>query len=73
MAHTILFGETIRNLRKSRGWSQKTLSEKSGVNQGFISEIESGKKSPGFKTLKALSMAFSVSIDDLVSGETDFS
>lgn len=60
-----MLGDTLRKLRKERKWSQKVLSEKSGVNQGFISEIESGKKTPGLDTLRALSHALGTSISFL--------
>jgi transcriptional regulator with XRE-family HTH domain len=36
-------GEQIRQKREALGWSQRELSRRSGVAQGTISTIESGK------------------------------
>ncbi len=60
-----MIGETLKKLRKQRGLSQKALADKSGINQGFISEIENGKKSPGIDTLKSLSQTLEVPIGAL--------
>jgi transcriptional regulator with XRE-family HTH domain len=35
-------GETLRELRVNIGWSQKMLSEKSGVDRAMLSRVEKG-------------------------------
>jgi DNA-binding XRE family transcriptional regulator len=51
--------------RKKRGLSQATLAKTVGVAQGFISEIESGRKIGDVRTLGAIARALSVTLDDL--------
>ncbi len=56
----------LKAFRKHRGLSQSALGELSGIGQGLISEIESGKKQGSIDTLKALSDALNVDIGDLL-------
>ena len=43
MAVPVTPGERITDLRKARGWDQKTLAENSGLSESQISRIENGK------------------------------
>ena len=36
------FGDTIRNLREMRGWTQKDLAERSGIHPRTVFVIEDG-------------------------------
>jgi transcriptional regulator with XRE-family HTH domain len=40
------FGQTLRDLRQSRGISQRKLAEKVGVDFSYISKIENDRLSP---------------------------
>lgn len=51
--------------RKKRGMTQATLAGAAGVAQGFISEIESGKKTGDVSTLRKISAALGLRIDDI--------
>lgn len=44
----------VKNSRRARGWSQKELSERSGVAQSSLSLIESGDRSPTVDTLERI-------------------
>lgn len=55
-------GERLIQLRKSRGYSQYVLSQKSGVSQSFISAIEAGNKSPTISILKKLCDSLGISL-----------
>jgi len=46
--------QAIINARKRAGFTQKQLSEKTGIAQGDISKIERGEANPSLKTLKHL-------------------
>ena len=46
--------QAIINARKKSGYTQKQLSEKTGIAQGDISKIEKGEANPSLKTLKRL-------------------
>jgi transcriptional regulator with XRE-family HTH domain len=56
----------MRSYRKSLGMTQKQLGEKAGIAQEFVSEIESGKKSPSVEVLVKLCGALGCSADYLV-------
>lgn len=48
---------SIRELRESAGISQQQLAAKTGMTQGYISQIESGSRQPSIGTLRQLSRA----------------
>lgn len=49
--------------RRKRGWTQKKLAEKTGLNQSEISTLESGQANPTFRTLQLLAAALGGKID----------
>lgn len=63
------FHEKIQNLRKQRGLTQEELAELLFVSRTAISKWESGRGFPSIDSLKAISKFFSVSLDQLLSGE----
>ena len=63
------FCEKLLQLRKQKGLTQEQLAEKMFVSRTAVSKWESGKGYPNLDSLKYLSEIFSVSIDDLLSGE----
>ncbi|MGN0464603.1 MAG: helix-turn-helix domain-containing protein [Acutalibacteraceae bacterium] len=63
------FNEKLQELRKQRGLTQEELVEALYVSRTAISKWESGRGFPNTESLKAISKYFSVSIDELLSGE----
>ncbi len=63
------FHEKLQELRKNRGLTQEELAEALYVSRTAISKWESGRGYPSIDSLKEISRYFSVSIDDLLSGE----
>ncbi len=63
------FHETLQELRKQKGLTQEELAEALYVSRTAISKWESGRGYPSIDSLKALAKFFSVTIDDLLSGE----
>ena len=63
------FHEKLQELRKSRGLTQEELAQELYVSRTAVSKWESGRGYPGIDSLKAISAYFSVTIDDLLSGE----
>ena len=63
------FHEKLQELRKSRGMTQEELAEALYVSRTAISKWESGRGYPSIDSLKEISSYFSVSIDQLLSGE----
>ena len=53
-------GRRVRELRRRRGLTQAKLACGAGLNQGFISEIERGHRSPSYASLHALASALGV-------------
>lgn len=54
-------GHAIKEIRKSKGWSQTELAEKANMSQTALSQIEKGKsKRPGIETLKKISQALEI-------------
>ena len=62
------FHEKLQELRKSRGLTQEELAEALFVSRTAISKWESGRGYPSIDSLKEISRYFSVSIDELLSG-----
>src|SRR5438093_7795475 len=49
--------------RRKRGWTQKKLAEKTGLNQSEISTLESGQANPTYRTLQTLAAALGGKIE----------
>ncbi len=56
--------DTVKEIRRRKGWSQKDLAEESGVGQDTISGIESGRHEPRPSTLRKLAGALDVEVAD---------
>ena len=63
------FNEKLQELRKRKGLTQEELAEVLYVSRTAISKWESGRGFPNIESLKSISKFFSVSLDELLSGE----
>ena len=63
------FNEKLVTLRKQKGWTQEELAKELYVSRTAVSKWESGRGFPGIESLKAIAKLFSISIDELLSGE----
>lgn len=63
------FHEKLQQLRKQKGLTQEELAQILFVSRTAISKWESGRGYPNLDSLKAIAGYFSVSIDQLLSGE----
>ena len=63
------FHEKLQELRKNRGLTQEELAEALFVSRTAISKWESGRGYPSIDSLKQIANYFSISIDELLSGE----
>ena len=61
--------EKLQELRRKKGLTQEELAEILYVSRTAVSKWESGRGIPNLESLKAISKYFSVSIDELLSGE----
>ena len=62
-------GEKLQELRKQKGLTQEELAEILYVSRTAVSKWESGRGIPNIESLKSISKYFSISIDELLSGE----
>lgn len=63
------FHEKLQALRKQKGLTQDELAQVLYVSRAAVSKWESGRGYPNIDTLKQISKYFSVTVDDLLSGE----
>ena len=63
------FNEKLQQLRKDKGLTQEELAEMLFVSRTAVSKWESGRGYPNIDSLKAIAAFYSVSIDELLSGE----
>ena len=64
-----MLSEKIYTLRRKNGLSQEQLAEIIGVSRQTISKWEQGSSTPELEKLKALSVCFQVTIDELANDE----
>jgi len=63
------FNEKLQELRKQKAITQEELAQQLYVSRAAISKWESGRGYPNIDSLKELAKFFSVSIDELLSGD----
>lgn len=60
------FGENLRELRKSRGYSQDKFARLLGSNQVNVSAWEIGTRMPNLSTIKHIAETFNVPLSSLI-------
>lgn len=63
------FNEKLQQLRKLNSLTQEELAESLYVSRTAVSKWESGRGYPSIDSLKAIAKLFSVSVDELLSGD----
>lgn len=63
------FNEKLQELRKQKGLTQEELAQSLLVSRTAISKWESGRGYPSIDSLKAIAKFYSVTIDELLSGD----
>lgn len=64
----MIFGERLKELRRSRNWSQPELAEAIGIEQSYLSKLENDKSAPSPDMLERILGAFDIDIDTLLEG-----
>ena len=62
----MMFGENLKNLRKTKNFSQEKLAEKIGVSRQSVSKWECGDAYPEMNNILTLCNIFHCNINDLV-------
>jgi transcriptional regulator with XRE-family HTH domain len=63
-----ILSESVRNLRKQRGWSQEEFAHRCGLHRTYVGAIERGERNITLATLDAIATAFGVSAAKLLDG-----
>lgn len=63
--------ETIRNLRKEKGYTQAQLADATGINRAMIGRIENKDYVPTVEQLQALGETLGFEVVDMFTGDTD--
>ena len=61
-----MFGKNMRRIRFSKGMSQGDVSRAIGMDRGYISGLENGKRNPTLKNVEKIANVLNVSVADLV-------
>ena len=67
-----LVGESIRRLRIEENLTQEELALRSGLSQGYINQLENGKRKFAQKSLELISKALSIPIMEFFSEKEAF-
>ena len=59
----------IRNLRKSKGMSEKNVSEKMGISRPFYTQLEGGTRRLSVRYFEGIARALSTTVADLYSAD----
>ena len=65
-----MIADTIKDIRKKNFLNQTQFANRIGVTQGSVSQWENGLTRPNSEQLKAISLAFNISTDELLEKET---
>jgi len=71
MDHAKLFGRRLKILRKAKTLNQAKLAEKVGIETKYLSNLETGRRSPSFEKTVELAKALDVPVSALFSFDPD--
>ena len=63
----VKFGQRVKDLRLSKGYSQEKLAEISDLDRTYIPGIEAGKRNVSLVVVEKIAKAFSMSISELLN------
>ena len=61
-----MIGEVLQRMRKIYGYKAKEMSEKLGISNSYLSEIENNKKKPSLELLEVYSNVFESKVSSLI-------
>ena len=60
------FAENLRDARRDKGWTQRTLAQQVGVSCSCITQYETAKRMPNLEITSIMSHLLGISLDDLI-------
>ena len=64
----IRFGERLRELRKSKGYSQEGFAYECGLDRAYVGGIERGERNLALRNIEILANALDMTISELTDG-----
>jgi transcriptional regulator with XRE-family HTH domain len=64
----LLFGQTVRQLRLERGYSQEKLAELAGIHRNYAGAVERGERNVALVNMVRIAQALGVPLSRLVEG-----
>ena len=64
-----MVGENLKKIRADKGLTQEEVALRSGLSQGYINQLESGKRMYTQKSLEQIAAALDISITDFFREE----
>jgi len=62
------FGQRVRELRTSQGYSQEAFADRCGFVRTYMSRIETGTANPSLDAAKVLAGGLGISLSELLEG-----
>ena len=59
------FGDYLKQQREERGWTQPMAAEKIGIEQSYLSKLETGKATPSEEMFERLAQSYNIDVDAL--------
>lgn len=64
-AHRRAFGESVRQQRGKRGWTQEDLAEHADIHRSYVAALESGQRNPTLDVIVKIASGLHISVADL--------
>lgn len=61
-------GERVNDLRRARGWTQRTLAQATGIHYTHIYRIETDQKNSTLRLIFRLAQGFGITMSELLEG-----
>ncbi len=65
------FGLRVRQIRRSRDWSQEELAAYVGLDRTYIGGVERGERNPGLVNIVRIAKALNVPVAELFNVESE--
>ncbi|WP_300527791.1 helix-turn-helix domain-containing protein [Maricaulis sp.] len=65
------FGEYLRRRREANGWTQPEAAQRAGIEQSYLSKLETGRSYPSEEVFARLAAAFEIDPSEMAEQVTD--